>query len=257
MNTLSQLKPKLNRLKMSGILENLDLRIRQAEEERLAYSDFLLSLFQDEIERRDFKVLAARLKKSGLEAKMTFEAFDFRFNARIHEPAIRELGTCSFVERMENVFLVGPSGVGKTHIAMALGHEAVRRGIDVLFRRTYALLKWLGSGRADGTFERKLKNIADVPLLILDDFGINDLDTIQQNDLYELICSRYESSSTIITSNRDFEEWQSIFDNPLIGSAAMDRLVHRALKIVIDGKSYRLNSFAGRNKLSGLTNSIC
>ena len=85
----------------------------------------------------------------------------------------------------------------------------------------------------------------------------NDLDTIQQNDLYELICVRYESSSTIITSNRDFEEWQSIFDNPLIGSAAMDRLVHRALKIVIDGKSYRLNSFAGRNKLSGLTNSIC
>ena len=257
MNTLSQLKPKLNRLKMSGILENLDLRIRQAEEERLAYSDFLLSLFQDEIERRDFKVLSARLKKSGLEAKMTFESFDFRFNARIHEPAIRELGTCSFVERMENVFLVGPSGVGKTHIAMALGHEAVRRGIDVLFRRTYALLKWLGSGRADGTFERKLKSIADVPLLILDDFGLNDLDTIQQNDLYELICIRYESSSTIITSNRDFEEWQSIFDNPLIGSAAMDRLVHRALKIVIDGKSYRLNSFAGRNKLSGLTNSIC
>jgi len=174
MNTLSQLKPKLNRLKMSGILENLDLRIRQAEEERLAYSDFLLSLFQDEIERRDFKVLSARLKKSGLEAKMTFESFDFRFNARIHEPAIRELCTCSFVERMENVFLVGPSGVGKTHIAMALGHEAVRRGIDVLFRRTYALLKWLGSGRADGTFERKLKSIADVPLLILDDFGLND-----------------------------------------------------------------------------------
>jgi DNA replication protein DnaC len=256
MNELTQLKPKLNRLKMSGILEQLDLRIRQAEEGRWGYSEFLLSLFQDEIERRDFKVFAARLKKSGLASKMTLESFDFRFNARIHEPAVRELASCSFVERGENVFLLGPSGVGKTHLACALGHEACRRGIDVLFRRTFALLKWLGSGRADGSFERKLKVMAEAPLLILDDFGLNDLNTQQQNDLYELICARYQTASTIITSNRDFAEWLTIFDNPLIGSAAMDRLVHQAIKIVIDGKSYRLSAFSDRNKLSGLTNEI-
>ncbi len=256
MNELAQLKPKLTRLKMSGVLDNLELRIRQAEDDRSGYSEFLLSLFQDEIERRDFKVLVTRLKKSGLDPKMTLESFDFKFNARIHEPLIRELATCAFVERGENIFLVGPSGVGKSHLACALGHEACRRGIDVLFRRTYALLKWLGSGRADGTFERKLKSLADVPLLILDDFGLNDLDPIQQNDLYEIICTRYESAATVITSNRDFSEWQSIFDNPLIGSAAMDRLVHRAIKIVIEGKSYRLDSFVSRNRLQGLTNEI-
>jgi DNA replication protein DnaC len=256
MNELAQLKPKLTRLKMSGVLDNLELRIRQAEDDRSGYSEFLLSLFQDEIERRDFKVLVTRLKKSGLDPKMTFESFDFKFNARIHEPLIRELATCAFVERGENIFLVGPSGVGKSHLACALGHEACRRGIDVLFRRTYALLKWLGSGRADGTFERKLKSLADVPLLILDDFGLNDLDPVQQNDLYEIICTRYESAATVITSNRDFSEWQSIFDNPLIGSAAMDRLVHRAIKIVIEGKSYRLDSFVSRNRQQGLTNEI-
>lgn len=256
MNELAQLKPKLTRLKMSGVLDNLELRIRQAEDDRSGYSEFLLSLFQDEIERRDFKVLVTRLKKSGLDPKMTLESFDFKFNARIHEPLIRELATCSFVERGENIFLVGPSGVGKSHLASALGHEACRRGIDVLFRRTYALLKWLGSGRADGTFERKLKSLADVPLLILDDFGLNDLDPVQQNDLYEIICSRYESAATVITSNRDFAEWQSIFENPLIGSAAMDRLVHRAIKIVIEGKSYRLDSFVSRNRQQGLTNEI-
>lgn len=256
MNELAQLKPKLTRLKMSGVLDNLELRIRQAEDDRSGYSEFLLSLFQDEIERRDFKVLVTRLKKSGLDPKMTLESFDFKFNARIHEPLIRELATCSFVERGENIFLVGPSGVGKSHLASALGHEACRRGIDVLFRRTYALLKWLGSGRADGTFERKLKSLADVPLLILDDFGLNDLDPVQQNDLYEIICTRYESAATVITSNRDFSEWQSIFDNPLIGSAAMDRLVHRAVKIVIEGKSYRLDSFVSRNRQQGLTNEI-
>lgn len=256
MNELAQLKPKLTRLKMSGVLDNLELRIRQAEDDRSGYSEFLLSLFQDEIERRDFKVLVTRLKKSGLDPKMTLESFDFKFNARIHEPLIRELATCSFVERGENIFLVGPSGVGKSHLASALGHEACRRGIDVLFRRTYALLKWLGSGRADGTFERKLKSLADVPLLILDDFGLNDLDPVQQNDLYEIICTRYESAATVITSNRDFAEWQSIFENPLIGSAAMDRLVHRAIKIVIEGKSYRLDSFVSRNRQQGLTNEI-
>ncbi len=256
MNEIAQLKPKLTRLKMSGILDHLELRIRQAEDDRRGYSEFLLSLFQDEIERRDFKVLVNRLKKSGLDPKMTFESFDFKFNTRIHEPLIRELATCAFVERGENIFLVGPSGVGKSHLACALGHEACRRGIDVLFRRTYALLKWLGSGRADGTFERKLKSIADAPLLILDDFGLNDLDPLQQSDLYEIVCTRYESAATIITSNRDFAEWQSIFENPLIGSAAMDRLVHRAVKIVIEGKSYRLDSFVSRNRLQGLTNEI-
>lgn len=254
MNEMAQLKPKLNRLKMSGILEHLDLRMRQAQDEHLGYSEFLLSIFQDEIERRDFKVLTARLKKSGLHPKMTLETFDFRFNARIHEPLVKELATCAFVERGENVFLLGPSGVGKTHLATALGHEACRRGIDVLFKRTFALLKWLGGGRADNTFERKLKSIAEIPLLVLDDFGLNDLDPIKQNDLYELICARYESASTIITSNRDFSEWQNIFDNPLIGSAAMDRLVHRAIKIAIEGKSYRLDAFVSKNNLSGLTN---
>ena len=251
MNVMAQLKPKLIRLKMSGILENLEQRIKQAEEERVAYSEFLLSLCQDEVERRDFKALTIRLKRSGLDPKMTLETFDFRFNAQIHEPLIKELATASFIDRTENVFFVGPSGVGKTHLSTAIGHEACRRGIDVLFRRTYALLKWLGSGRADNTFDKKLKFLARMPLLILDDFGLNDLNPVQQNDLYELICARYETASTIITSNREFSEWLSIFENPLIGSAAMDRLVHRAMKIIIDGLSYRLEAFSAKNNISG------
>jgi DNA replication protein DnaC len=254
MNTMAQLKPALIRLRMSGILERLDDRIREAQEEKWAYTDFLLSLFRDEIERRDFKTLSLRLKRSELDSQKTLETFDFSFNARIHEPAIKELAGCLYIEKHENVFLLGPSGVGKTHPACALGHEAARRGYDVLFRGTSSLIKWLGAGRGDGSYERRLKTLASVPLLILDDFGLIDLSLASQSDLYEIICARYETASLIITSNRDFAEWQTIFENQLLASAAMDRLVHKAKKIVIEGKSYRLENFSKLNRPTGLTN---
>ena len=159
----------------------------------------------------------------------------------------KELATCGYIEKKENVFLLGPSGVGKTHLANALGHEAIRKGYDVYLRRTINALKWLNSGRGDNSYDRRLKALTEVPLLILDDYGLNDMTKVQQGDLYEIICGRYERASTIITSNRDFSEWQTIFENSLIGTAAMDRLIHRAKKIVIEGKSYRMETFAKNN----------
>lgn len=243
MHKLTLLKPKLTRLKLSGVLETLEDRISQAMEEKWDYTHFLLTLCTDEIERRDHKQLCRRLSKSELHPDKTLETFDFSFNSKIHKPTIMELATCSFIEKKETVFFVGPSGVGKSHLAQALGHEACRRGIDTLFRNTYNLFKWLNAGKGDGTHERRMNQITKIPLLILDDFGLRDLTESQQADLYELITERYEKRTTIITSNRDFNEWPSVFANPLMGSAAMDRLVHRAVKIVIEGDSYRVNSF--------------
>lgn len=243
MDELVLLKPHLKRLKLTGILESLQLRIGQAMEEKWDYSHFLLNLLTDEAERRDRKQLSRRLAKSGLEPDKTLETFNFSFNPNIHQQTIRELATCSFIKRKQLVFFVGPAGVGKSHLAQALGHEACRRGYETICRKTDHLFKWINSGRGDGTHERRLKHIIKQPLLILDDFGLKDLSKEHQEDLYEVISERYERTSTIITSNRDFSEWPMVFSNPLMGSAAMDRLIHRAVKIVIEGKSYRLNNF--------------
>lgn len=255
MDELSLLKPKLTRLKLSGITETLSMRIAQAMNDKWSFSQFLDMLLADEVERRDFKQLGRRLTRSGLQPEKTLESFDFRFNLSIHEATFRELATCGFLLKAENLFLVGPSGVGKSHLGQAIGHEACRRGHEALYRRTAVLMHWIAAGHGDGTHPRRLKQIGAVDLLILDDFGLTPLNEAQQADLYELICERYEKRSTIITSNRDFNEWPLVFANPLMGSAAMDRLVHRAVKIVIQGKSYRVDSFVKRTKNTRSSNS--
>jgi len=250
MNEITLLKPKLLRLKLSGMLETLEERIQMALKGKYSYTAFLLDLLTDEIERRDYKQLKRRFTKSSLDTSKTLESFDFNFNPKIHEPTIRELATCSFLQKKENVFLLGPSGVGKSHLSQAIAIEAIRKGHEVLFRRTNTLLAWISSGTGDGTYQRRLQYVIRMPLLILDDFGLKPLKESEQADLYEIICERYEKKSTIITSNRDFNEWPSIFNNPLMASAAMDRLVHRAVKIVIEGKSYRMNAFVNNKKSS-------
>jgi len=247
MDTIT-LKPKLSRLKLSGILETLGHRLEQAQGEKWSYSQFLDFLLSDEVDRRDHKQLVRRLLKSELDPEKTLESFDFSFNPRIHEPTIRELASCAFLKKNENLFFLGPSGVGKSHLAQAIGNEAVRRGWEVLYRRTSALFGWIAAGDGDGSHERRLRSAACAPVLILDDFGLKPLSDSQQSDLYEVICERYEHAPTIITSNRDFTEWPMVFSNPLMGSAAMDRLVHRATKIVIEGKSYRVDAFIQRTR---------
>lgn len=234
---------KLHRLRLPGIEAFLDHRLKQAMEEKWSYSMFLETLLTDEINRRDNKLLTRRLSKSHLDMNKTMETFDFSFNTKIQVSLIKELSLCEFIEKKQNIFILGPSGVGKSHLAQALGHDACRRGINLHFYDTYRLFEWIYNGRGDGTYKKRLAQIKDIPLLILDDFGLQALNESQQEDLYQIIAHRYEKSSTIITSNRDFDEWPSIFCNPLLGSAALDRLVHRGIQIIIEGGSYRLAEF--------------
>jgi DNA replication protein DnaC len=250
MDELVALKPKLARLKLSGILETLTERLGQATTEKWSFTHLLDVLVSDEVERREFKQFGRRLSRSALDPEKTLETFDFSFNPRIHQPTILELATGRFVEKANNLFFLGPSGVGKSHLAQALGHVSCRKGMEVQNERTNILMDWVVAGLGDGSHDRRLKQVCSVDLLILDDFGLTPLREAQQEDLYEIICRRYERKATIITSNRDFNEWPMVFTNPLMASAAMDRLVHRAIKIVIEGNSYRLESFVKRTKLS-------
>jgi len=244
---LSLLKPQLTKLKLTGLYDTLESRLQEAVEGKWSYTRLLSVLFTDELERRDNKKLSRRLGKSNLDASKRLETFDFTFNPAINEIAVRELATCRFLDKHDNLLLLGPSGVGKSHIAQAIGHEACRLGHEVANWRIKKLMEWIAKGHGDDTHERRLKMIVTADLLILDDLGLEPLTVEQQGDLYEIICERYERGSLIVTSNRDFGEWPAIFSNPLLSAAAMDRLLHRAAKMVIPGRSYRFNDFSKRN----------
>lgn len=234
-----QLTPKLKSLRLSGILETLEVRTQQAITEQLSYGDFLQRLIEDEVERRGQKQLHLRLRRATLDQTKTLESFDFGFNPTLNRQQIFDLATCRFVEQHASLLIQGPAGVGKSHLAQALAHEACRRGFDVLFIPAARMLAHLHGGRADGTYERRLLTYTRPDLLVLDDFGLKPLVPPGPEDFYDVINERYERGAMIITSNRAFSEWPDLFQSPLLASAALDRLAHHAQQITITGDSFR------------------
>jgi len=221
-NPMPELTPQLKQLRLSGLLETLAQRNREAIEKKLSYPEFLALLIQDEAGRREQKKYALRLRRAGFRGDKTLEGFDFAFNP----------------EKV-SVLIAGPSGTGKSHVAQALGHCAVRRGYDVLFTTQTQLLGQIHAARATGTIERKMQTLIRLPLLIIDDFGLKPFKSGQDEDFHDLIAERYERTATIITSNLDFAEWGDAFPNKLLGASTLDRLRHGAYRLVMDGKSYR------------------
>jgi DNA replication protein DnaC len=234
------LSGQLKALRLSGFLQSLDLRVKEAEEQELDYISFLQLIVQDEIERREAKKLAQRLSRASFEEQKTLEDFDFSFNPKIKRSLLRNLARCLFIEKKEHVLICGPAGVGKTHLAQALGHEACRRGYDVLFVKAVKMLRSLHASRADHSWERRIKRFLRPDLLILDDFGLTALSPTQAEDFYEIVTERHLKSSMIITSNRPPQDWVALFPDPVMANSALDRISHHAHHIIIEGgESYR------------------
>jgi DNA replication protein DnaC len=234
-----QLVTPLRHLRLSGILETLDVRHQQAMDEHWSYIEFLARLLDDEVERRAQKQLALRIRRATLNTTKTLEDFDFKFNPTINRQAVLHLASCDYIRQKRNVLMCGPAGVGKTHLAQALAHEACRQGFDVLFIDTHKMLRHINGGRADGSLDKRLQTYLRPDLLVLDDFGLKPLHPPAPEDLYDVIHERYERGSILLTSNRSPAEWPDLFGDPLLASAGLDRLAHLAQVLVITGLSFR------------------
>lgn len=239
MNPMPQLGPLLKQLRLSGILDSLDARNRQAIESKLAYTDFLALLVQDEVARRDQRQFAQRLRRAQVVGDKTFERFDAASRPSVNQALLAELATCRFVTEHAPVLIAGPTGTGKSHLVQSLCHCALRAGHDVLFITHAKLLAQLHAARAINVFERKLQQLARIDVLAIDDFGLRPMRSPQDEDFHDLVDARYERTTTLLTSNLDFDEWGAAFPNKLMGAATLDRLRDGAYRIVLDGETRR------------------
>ena len=236
------LEDNLKRLKLRHIRDGLDEINELALQEEPSYLDFLAYLAQKEVEGREYTQRQRRLKAARFPAWRTLDSFDFTFQASVSQQTIRDLSTLSFVESRENLILLGPPGVGKSHIAIALGIEAVSAGYNTLFITMDELANRMYASLADGSLSQYIRTLLRNDLIILDEVGYLTLGKAASDHLFQLVSRAYENVSLIVTSNLDFSEWGTLFASPGTAAAVLDRLLHHAHVITLRGDSYRIRN---------------
>ena len=233
------LLPKLKELKLSGMLETLPAREELARTDGLSCAEFLALLLEDEIDRRRQGKLLRAEQAAGFEKPRRLSQFDFAKAPSVSRSQVIELFSCQFIVRHENWLIYGPSGLGKSHLATALGFEALKQGMRVVCGQTHLLVADLIGSRGTPMHQKRLNRLLACDLLILDDFGLRLLPRSGGEELYEIIRRRYETGSIVLTSNRAPEEWPQVFGDSLLASAALDRLTHHAHMTCVEGESFR------------------
>ena len=233
---MEQLQYQLKSIRLSGMAQNLQVRLQEARANDLDYLLFLQNLVEDELARRRERLLNRRLKQAGFPFLRTLDEFDFGFNPSLDKRLIKELGRCGFIARHENTLLLGPPGVGKTHLAIAFGLSAIHSGFSVLYRSVFDLAPEVIQLPED----KLIKNYVKPDLLILDELGMKALPPQATDLLLEVIHRRYHNGSTLIATNRPIEDWGSILGDNAAASAILDRFLENIHYAKITGRSYRL-----------------
>lgn len=235
----AELKALLRKVKLGRCLDTLPERLALAATGGLGHAEFLELVLADEVTRRETSSAALRARNAGLDPAMTLDRWDDTAHITYDRAVWNELCSLRFVDAGHNALILGPVGVGKTFLATALGHAAIRRRFSVHFERCDRLLKRLRASRLDNSHDTEIRKLLRVDLLVIDDFALTALDTLDTADIYELIVERHRTAATVVTSNRTPIEWLGLMADPLLAQSAIDRLQSAAHELVLDGESYR------------------
>jgi DNA replication protein DnaC len=238
----------LKRLRLSGLARTLDVRLQEAAGNQLPHADFLELILADELAVRHERLIARRIKAATFRDLKTLDDFDWQFNTSIKRKTLYELATGKFIRERRDVLFIGPPGVGKSHLAQAIGYQVIKLGFRVLYRSVFDLVRDFLEDEALAAADHTLARYLRPDLVIIDDMGLKQLPKHSGEHLFEIIMRRYENRSTIMTSNRPLEEWGKLIGDVPAATAILDRFLHHAEIIEITGRSYRLKDKARRRQ---------